>query len=121
MEVSNEFKVQLTEWVNIKKTLAKARGDIKVLNTREKELRPKVADNMVNQEIDNVNLSKGEKVSVKKRVSKGSTTRDVITKGLMEVFNDNEVEVERVMSIIDSHRPTKETTSLLLTGIKKNT
>ena len=118
MEISNDFKNTLKEYVHVKTVIKRARADLSVLVKKEKELKPKVIDDMSNIEIDTINLSKGEKVSLKKRVSRGGITRKVIQNGLKEAFTGNEAEIERVLNCILDNREEKEIKSLSVTGLK---
>ena len=118
MEISNDFKDTLKEYVHVKTVIKRARADLSILVKKEKELKPKVIDDMSNIEIDTINLSKGEKVSLKKRVSRGGITRKVIEEGLRAAFNGNEAEMERVFNCILDSRQEKETKSLSVTGLK---
>lgn len=119
-DVTEDFKNNLTEWVSLKKTLAKARSDLSVLTKREKELRKEVSEGMHKSSIDVVNLRQGEKVKKTERKSKGGVTKDVIRQGLEAAFPNNEAERERVRMCIEDCRQEKVTLSVSLTGLNKN-
>lgn len=59
-QISDDFRKAMADWVAIKTQLTEARKDMKVLNTREKELKTYIADYMKNVQIDSVNLKKGK-------------------------------------------------------------
>lgn len=59
-QISDDFRKAMSDWVAIKTQLTEARKDMKVLNTREKELKQYIADYMKDVKIDSVNLKKGK-------------------------------------------------------------
>lgn len=113
-----EFKTAMTEWVNLKAQLAAARKDLQVLNKREKDLRKFVTEHMAVNEIDTVKIQDKVKVNLKKKKSKGSITKDVIRKGLVSYFGGNEAQVEGAFQAILDAAPTKETSSVTVSGLK---
>lgn len=117
-EISNEFRKAMADWVELKRQLTEARSDMKVLNTREKELKQVIAGYMKTTEIDTVNLKKG-KVSLRKKVSKGTMTKKSVQAGLMIFFSDDETQVERAMNCIQDTLEEKETDVISLTGLNK--
>tara|TARA_R110002072_G_scaffold13429_1_gene56436 strand:+ start:15405 stop:15776 length:372 start_codon:yes stop_codon:yes gene_type:complete len=119
-EISDEFRKAMADWVELKRQLTEARSDMKVLNTREKELKQVIAGYMKNTEIDTVNLKKG-KVSLRKKVSKGSMTKKAVEGGLMVFFQNDETQVERAMNCIQDTLGEKETDVISLTGLNTKT
>jgi CO dehydrogenase/acetyl-CoA synthase beta subunit len=121
-EVSDELKHKMSEWVELKKQLAAAREDMKVLNKREKELKSFIAGYMKVNQIDKINLRKG-KVSYKETIRKPSFTKKVVEQGLTVYFNGDVARVESVMTcILDTmNNETQDTPSptISLTGIKE--
>lgn len=115
-DISDEFRKAMADWVELKRQLTDARKDMKVLNTREKELKQVIAGYMKNTEIDTVNLKKG-KVSLRKKVSKGSMTKKAVEGGLMIFFQNDEAQVERAMNCIQDTLGEKETDVISLTGL----
>ncbi len=106
----------MSEWVELKKQLAEARTDMKVLNTREKALKQYIMSYMKDNGIDNVNLKKG-KVALKTSKKKGSLTQPLVKNGLLIFFNQNESEVERAMNCIIDNIEEKEMSAISLTGV----
>ena len=119
-EISDEFRKAMADWVELKRQLTEARSDMKVLNTREKELKQIIAGYMKTTEIDTVNLKKG-KVSLRKKVSKGSMTKKAVENGLMIFFQNDETQVERAMNCIQDTLEEKESDVISLTGLNKKT
>jgi hypothetical protein len=112
--ISDDFR--MADWVELKRQLTEARGDMKVLNTREKELKQVIAGYMKTTDIDTVNLKKG-KVSLRKKMSKGSMTKKSVENGLMIFFQQDETQVERAMICIQDTLEEKETDVISLTGL----
>ena len=112
-----DFKTAMTEWVHLKAQLAAARKDISTLNSREKELKGMISAHMKQNEIDTVNVQEKVKVNLKTKQTKGSITKDVIRKGLLAFFGGNEAQVEGAWTAIQDVAPSKETTSVSVTGL----
>lgn len=117
MELTDDFRNSMSEWVELKKQLAAARNDLKIINTREKKLKQFIMEYMKTNQIDNVNLKKG-KVALKTSKKKGTLTHYNIKKGLLVFFNNNETDVERAMNCIIDSIGEKETSAISLSGIK---
>ena len=117
-EISEDFKKSMSEWVELKTQLSEARQDMKLLNTREKELKKYITGYMKNHKIDNVNLKKG-KVSLRTSKKKGSMTAPIVKAGLAVFFENNDVQVERAMNCIRDNIEEKETDMISLTGLKR--
>lgn len=115
-EVNDEFRNAMTEWVEIKNQLTEARKDMKVLNTREKELKEFIKTFMKTQQIDKVNLKKG-KVSLKTTKRTGTLTKKAVEEGLTVYFNGDETRVEGAMNAIIDALGTKESDNISLTGL----
>jgi hypothetical protein len=116
-EITNEFRDKMSEWVNLKKQLTEARKDMKVLNTREKELKLYIKAYMKNQKIDNVNLKQG-KVTFKTSQKKPAFSKKAVVHGLMNYYDNNEEKVEEVITAISDSLETEEVDNISLTGIK---
>jgi len=114
-----DFKAAMTEWVALKAQLAAARKDLSVLNTREKDLRKFVTKHMAENEIDTVKVQDKVKVNFKKKKTKAPITKDVIKKGLTSYFGGNEAQVEGAFQAILDAAPVKETTGVMVTGLKE--
>lgn len=113
-----DFKKVMTEWVGLKAQLAAARKDLSVLNVREKDLRQIVTDHMARNEIDTVRVQDKVRVNLKKKKTRGGLTKDVIKKGLGSFFGGNDAQVEGAFQAILDAAPHKETTGVMVTGLK---
>lgn len=116
-QISEDFKKSMSEWVELKTQLSEARQDMKVLNTREKDLKKYIMGYMKDHQIDNVNLKKG-KVSLRTSKKRGTMTAPVVRAGLTVFFNNNDTEVERAMNCITDNIEEKESDVISLTGVK---
>lgn len=116
-EITDEFRAKMSEWVNLKKQLTEVRKDMKVLNTREKELNLYIKTYMRTQKIDNVNLKQG-KVTYKKTQKKPTFSKKLVVEGLMKYFDNNEEKVSDVIDTITGSLEVEEKDSISLTGIK---
>lgn len=116
-EITEEFRLKMSEWVNLKKQLTEARTDMKVLNTREKELKLYIKTYMKTQKIDNVNLKQG-KVTYKKSQKKPAFSKKAVINGLMNYYENDEQKVEEVINAIAETLDVEETDSISLTGLK---
>lgn len=117
-EITDEFRKAMADWVELKRQLTEARKDMRVLNTREKELKQVIAGYMKTTDIDTVNLKKG-KVSLRKKISKASMTKKAVEAGLMIFFNNDEAQVERAMNCIQDTLEEKESDVISLTGLNR--
>jgi hypothetical protein len=116
--VSDQFRIAMKDWVELKQQLTSARKDMKILNTREKQLKEYIKNYMKKQEIDKVNL-KGGKVTLKVSQKCGSFTKAAVMNGLHIYFQGDEVRTEAVMTCILDNIDKKETEVISLTGLKK--
>jgi hypothetical protein len=116
-EITDEFREKMAEWVELKKQLAAARKDMKVLNNREKELNLFIKSYMKSTQIDNVNLRQG-KVSYKKTVRSETFSKKIVQEGALDFCKGQEEEVERLMECIKSKQKKVEKDTISLTGIK---
>lgn len=92
----------MDEWINIKNQLKIVRGDVKILNTREKELRMQVQEFMKTQDITACTVSdKNAKIQINTRNVKAPFTRTLVRNALMRYFRNDESLVDHVFSIID--------------------
>lgn len=119
-QISDDFRMAMANWVEVKLQLADARKDMKVLNNREKELKEFVKTYMKNKQIDNVNLKKG-KVSLKTTIKKSSMTREAVRYGLNIYFGGDEAKVDGAITCILDNLDSSETDVISLTGISKKT
>ena len=113
-ELSNNSVSKLVE---LNKQITEAREDIKILVQAEKSLKLQVKKTMTENGLDVINLKKG-KISVKKSSRKQGLNKTSVMEGLTTYFNGNEEQAESCLKVILDNLPTKESTSLSLTGIK---
>jgi len=118
-DISESFRSAMKDWVDLKNQLASARKDMKILNTREKQLKEYIKQYMKSQEIDKVNL-KGGKVTLKVSQKSGSFTKAAVQNGLNIYFQGDEVRVEAAMTVITDNITKTETDTLSLSGLKKS-
>lgn len=116
--VSDQFRMAMKDWVDLKQQLSSARKDMKILNTREKQLKEYIKTYMKNQDIDKINL-KGGKVTLKVAQKTGSFTKAAVQNGLGIYFQGDEVRTESAMTCILDNIKKTETESISLTGLKK--
>jgi hypothetical protein len=115
--ITDDFRKAMSDWVAIKTQLAEARKDMKVLNTREKQLKEYIAGYMKNVHIDSVNLKKG-KVTMRTSERAGTMTKAAVQNGLTIYFQGDEVRTEAAMTCILDNIEKKETTVVSLKGTK---
>jgi hypothetical protein len=109
-----DFREAMSSWVDLKTQLKESRKDLAVLNKREKELRSFIKIYMGKEEIDIVNVDKN-KVKYAIRNGKGTITREVIKKGLMTYFGNDEVKCEGAFhAILDAVPDVKRETLTLV-------
>ena len=116
-DINNEFRRAMIEWADLKAQLKDARKDLKVLNTREKELNLYIKKFMSMKKIDACKV-KQNKVSLNKKKSKGGLTKDVIYKGLVEFFDHDTAKAESCLNAILDSRPTTERETLTVSKLK---
>lgn len=117
--ISDAFRTAMRDWVDLKKQLTSARKDMKVLNTREKQLKEYIKQYMKNQAIDKVNM-KGGKVTLKSTQKSGSFTKAAVQRGLNLYFQGDEVRTEAAMTVILDNITKTDTEVISLTGLKKS-
>jgi hypothetical protein len=117
-QISDQFRSAMSDWVELKKQLTSARQDMKILNTREKQLKEYIKNYMMNQKIDKVNLKKG-KVTLRTSTKSGSLTKAAVLNGLNTYFQGDEVRTEAAMTCILDNIPKTESEVISLTGLNK--
>ena len=110
-EVNENFRDAMAQWVDLKKRLAAAKDDLKILNNQEKDLRKFIQEYMVDHKIDACN-TKDAKVSVKTRNKKSPFTKDLVMKGLLRYFNGDEDRAKYVFDVILDCAEVAETSSV---------
>ena len=114
---SDELSNSVSKLVELNKQITEANEDIKVLRQAEKALKLRVKKLMLDNGLDVVNLKKG-KISVRRSSRKQGLNKASVKDGLTTYFNGNEAQAESCLKVILENLPTKESTSLSLTGIK---
>ena len=114
---TEELSNSVSKLVELNKQITEAREDIKILVQAEKSLKLQVKKTMTENGLDVINLKKG-KISVKKSSRKQGLNKTSVMEGLTTYFNGNEEQAESCLKVILENLPTKESTSLSLTGIK---
>jgi hypothetical protein len=118
--ISDQFRSAMSDWVELKKQLASARQDMKVLNNREKQLKEYIKNYMKSSKIDLVNLKKG-KVTLRTSIKSGSMTKAAVKNGLTIYFQGDEVRTEAAMNCITDNIEKTESDVISLTGLNKKT
>lgn len=116
--ITDDFKTSMAQWVELKKQLTEARKDMKILNTREKELKTFIQGYMKEEKIDKVNLKKG-KVSLRTSKKRAPFTKSAVQTGLVTYFDGDETKAETVMNFIVDSLEVNESNSISLTGLAK--
>jgi len=114
---SDELSQSVSKLVDLSRQIKEARSDIKILTDAEKALKSQVKKLMLDNGLDVINLKKG-KISVKKSVRKGGLNKNTVKEGLAIFFDGNEQQAENVLKVILDNIPTKETSTIALTGVK---
>lgn len=112
---TQEFKDAMEKWIELKKNLKEVRKDVNILNKEEKKLREYIKSFMVHKEIQVCNVQEQKaKVTMNVRNVKPSFTRDLVRRGLMIYFRNDDSLVQRVFDIIDSVEDVTQTETLTL-------
>ena len=114
---SDELSNSVSKLVELNKQITEARADIKILVQAEKSLKLQVKKTMTDNGLDVINLKQG-KISVKMSSRKQGLNKTSVKDGLVTYFEGNEERAESVLKFILDSLPTKESTSLSLTGLK---
>jgi hypothetical protein len=119
-EITDDFRKAMSNWVTLKKQLAEARADLKILNGEEKKLKEYIKVYMKTEEINVVNLKQG-KVTMRTSKKTPSLSRNAVEQGLMMYFQHDEVRVEAAMTCIYDllAEDSRETEVISLTGLNK--
>ena len=115
---SEELTNSVSKLLELTKQITDARADIKVLTNAEKALKLKIKEMMILNGLDVINLKKG-KISVKKSVRKSGLNKASVKDGLQHFFNGDEDQTESALKAILERLPSKESSTLSLTGIEK--
>lgn len=112
-----DFPGATKEWIALKVQLSNARKDLKVLNSREKELRAAIGTHMKENDIAKAQVGDTISVNQKTKTTKGSMTKEVVKAGIKAYFHGDEVATEACFAKIVAILPLKEVTSITLTGV----
>jgi DNA-binding beta-propeller fold protein YncE len=117
VQVSDDLRMKMAEWVEIKKNITEAKKDMKVLTDHEKTLKTFVNEYMKNNSIDKINLRQG-KVTRKESVKKSPFNKASVEAGLNIYFSNDTARVESVLTCITDNLEEIKTSTVSLTGIK---
>ena len=110
-----DFKDVMDQWITIKNQLKTIRGDIKILNTQEKNLRIQIQEFMKTQDITACNVAdKNAKIVYNTRKSKSPFNKELVIKGLMRYFRGDQSLVDHVMNIIEEETEVSTKDSIVL-------
>lgn len=114
---SDDLTKSVSHLVELNKQITEARTDIKVLTDAEKTLKSHIKKLMIDNGLDVINLKNG-KIAVKKSVRKAGLNKVSVREGLSVFFDGNQDQVETALKVILETLPTKESSTLSLTGLK---
>jgi hypothetical protein len=115
---TDELSNSVSKMVELHKQITEARADIKILTDAEKALKSQIKKMMIDNGLDVINLKKG-KISVKKSVRKAGLNKNSVKQGLSHFFEGNEDQAETALKVILENLPTKESSTISLTGLKE--
>ena len=115
---TDELTLSVSKLVELNQQIKEAREDMKVLTVAEKALKSQIKQLMIDNGLDVINTKTG-KISVKKSVRKVGLNKTSIKDGLNVFFSGNEDQAESALKVILDSLPTKETSSISITGTKK--
>ena len=110
----------VSKLVELNQQIKEARSDIKVLSQAEKALKLHIKKLMVDNGLDVINTKTG-RITVKKSIRKAGLNKDTIREGLNVFFDGNDQQAETALKVIVESLPTKETSTISVTGHKKKT
>jgi hypothetical protein len=115
-----DYKMLMDEWINIKNQLKLVRGDVKILNTREKDLRLKVQEFMKTSDVTTCTVSdKNAKIQMNTRVVKSPFNKDLVRRALLRYFRGDESLVDHIFILIGEETEVTQKESVTLKEIKK--
>ena len=117
---ADDLTNSVSKLVELNQQIKEARSDIKVLSQAEKALKLHIKKLMVDNGLDVINTKTG-KITVKKSVRKVGLNKDTIREGLAVFFDGNDQQAETALKVIVDSLPTKETSTISVTGLKKKT
>ena len=117
---ADDLTSSVSKLVELNQQIKEARSDIKVLSQAEKALKLHIKKLMEDNGLDVINTKTG-KITVKKSVRKVGLNKDTIREGLAVFFDGNDQQAETALKVIVESLPTKETSTISVTGLKKKT
>lgn len=100
-----EYKELMDEWIRLKSQIKVVRADVKILNTREKELRLQIQEFMKTNDVTACTVAdKNAKIQLSTRNVKTPFTRELVRKALLRYFRGDESLVDHVFQMIDEER-----------------
>jgi len=107
----------VSKLVELNQQIKEARSDIKVLAQAEKALKLHIKKLMIDNGLDVINTKTG-KITVKTSIRKSGLNKDSIKEGLNVFFEGDDQQAESVLKVILESLPTKETSTISITGLK---
>ena len=114
---AEDLTLSVSKLVELNQQIKEARSDIKVLAQAEKALKLHIKKLMIDNGLDVINTKTG-KITVKKSVRKVGLNKDSIKDGLNVFFEGDDSQAESVLKVILESLPSKETSTLSITGLK---
>ena len=114
---ADDLTHSVSKLVELNQQIKEARSDIKVLAQAEKALKLHIKKLMVDNGLDVINTKTG-KISVKKSIRKIGLNKESIKEGLNVFFEGDDQQAESVLKVILESLPTKETSTISITGLK---
>jgi hypothetical protein len=116
---SEDLTNSVNKLVELTKQIKDARVDIKVITDAEKKLKTHVKQLMLDNGLDVINVKNKIKISVKTSVKKSGLNKASVGSGLDIFFDGNKVQSGTALKIILDNLPSKESSTVSLTGINK--
>ena len=117
---ADDLTNSVSKLVELNQQIKESRSDIKVLSQAEKALKLHIKKLMVDNGLDVINTKTG-KITVKKSIRKVGLNKDTIREGLNVFFDGNDQQAETALKVIVESLPTKETSTISVTGLRKKT
>ena len=114
---ADDLTHSVSKLVELNQQIKEARSDIKVLAQAEKALKLHIKKLMIDNGLDVINTKTG-KISVKKSIRKIGLNKESIKEGLNVFFEGDDQQAESVLKVILESLPTKETSTISITGLK---
>ena len=116
---ADDLTHSVSKLVELNQQIKEARSDIKVLAQAEKALKLHIKKLMVDNGLDVLNTRTG-KITVKKSIRKVGLNKVSIKDGLSVFFEGDDSQAESVLKVILESLPSKETSTISITGVKSN-